>query len=95
MGERSCWQRGLPDASAAAGLVSTFQLSGTPDRHFYKLHCRKYYNYFNFAEGKEEKQRNASVRKGSEREDEGWRQGREAKREKRRSTSEREYEVDA
>ncbi len=42
---------------ARAGLVSTFQLSGTPDTHFYNCIAEIYYNYFNFAESKEEKQR--------------------------------------
>ena len=56
---------------AASWLVSTFQLSGTPDTYFYNCIAEIYYNYFNFAKARREKrsrgEREGCVREGVER----------------------------
>ena len=43
----------------AGWLVSTVQVSGTPDLYFYNCIAEKYYNYFNIAKARRERTREA------------------------------------
>ena len=43
----------------AGWLVSTVQLSGTPDLYFYNCIAEIYYNYFNIAKARRERTREA------------------------------------
>ena len=51
----------------ASWLVSTFQLSGTPDMYFYNCIAEIYYNYFNIAKARRERrERSRGEREGGE-----------------------------